>query len=820
MIASTRPAQRPIDMILGLLSGVKPTDDCKWMARCPAHGDKTPSLSVAEGDRGRVLLHCFAGCSFDKICVALDIDKRELLQADDRRVPASQHPRKPSDNRRSYPSMDDAVRAVTEQVNGKVVASWHYKDADDNEAFRIIRLKTPNGKTYRPISVNGKGWRVADPEGPLPLYRLPDLLDAGRVYVVEGEKVADALVEIGLIATTSAHGAGSAWKTDWKPLAGCEVVFMPDNNAAGARYETDVIGLLVRIAPPPKVKSVKLPGLPTGGDAVDYIEQRRKESLSDEEIRAEIETLADLPPITSEDELPNGSIPADCLPSRELSASIIPMETSDDPVISLEREDLPTIRPVAMPTWAINHALAVSQAKEVCISFATLLQLAVMASCVQRAFCVSVEPSYTEKLCIYVAPSLESGERKTAVHGPIVRPLMAYQKKLRSDAQSHLITARVGQRLIEQEIKMLEKKHLNSDEDQRRWIREQIIQLNNSLPAIKGLPQVIIEDFTEAALSVALEANRESLLVASDEGGLFDNLSGRHSDISEIDLFLKSHTGSPHVVNRIGRENLLLESPLLSVAISPQPAVLARLARKEGFVDRGLTARFLWALPGSKIGKRSLTPGSIGPPALQEYSCGIQGMAELGFKHEGDPNRLQLSPNAHAIWKSFERAIEPRLGRGGDLRHIKSWTSKLPGAVIRIAAVCHVGEHMSDAARAPISEDQMRNAVQMGKWLIPHSIAAHRLMGGGGVSVAQAVIDHYNAAGWPMQMQSLTEWWRPVRRIVGDTSRDFRPVAQILVDHGYLFQEEQSRRAGQWGQHYRANQHLRSRNGHDCGVES
>ena len=38
-----------------------------WMAHCPAHEDKQPSLSIAERDEGRILLHCHAGCTFDAV---------------------------------------------------------------------------------------------------------------------------------------------------------------------------------------------------------------------------------------------------------------------------------------------------------------------------------------------------------------------------------------------------------------------------------------------------------------------------------------------------------------------------------------------------------------------------------------------------------------------------------------------------------------------------------------------------------------------------------------------------------------------------------
>lgn len=486
-------------------------------------------------------------------------------------------------------------------------------------------------------------------------------------------------------------------------------------------------------------------------------------------------------------------------------------DAPDPPVIPLEDQALPDITPDALPKWARDHATALSAAKEVPVTMATLLQLATMASCVQRAFTVQVESSYAEPLCIYAAPALESGERKTAIHGPVVGPLFAFQKLLRDQAETELRAAQVQRRLVEQQIKALEKRHLKADPDQRRDIKQQIVELTGKLPPVQGLPQVIVEDFTEAALSVALASSGESLLVTSDEGGLFDNLSGRHSEISEIDLFLKAHTGSAHTVNRVGRDNLFLERPLLSVGISPQPAVLARLAGKEGFLTRGLTARFSWALPQSRVGRRKLNPAAIRVGISQAYRDGVIAMADLGQRHDGDPIVLRLSHDAYAIWKAFEREIEPRIGPDGDLQQIKPWASKLPGAVARVAAVCHVSQHLEHAASKPISGDQMQGAVEMGRLLIPHSVAAHRLMGGGGFTTAQAVVQHYNAAGWPQQVQSLTAWWRPVRRIVGDTSRDFEPVTQVLVDHGYLIPVPVTG-AGRWGQHYRANQNLSGAN--------
>jgi hypothetical protein len=50
-----------------------------WSAKCPAHDDRSPSLSIREGDGGRVLLRCFAGCSVDSILADLKLGRRDLF---------------------------------------------------------------------------------------------------------------------------------------------------------------------------------------------------------------------------------------------------------------------------------------------------------------------------------------------------------------------------------------------------------------------------------------------------------------------------------------------------------------------------------------------------------------------------------------------------------------------------------------------------------------------------------------------------------------------------------------------------------------------
>jgi hypothetical protein len=65
--------------ILNVLTGVKSTGHGRYLAKCPAHEDRSPSLSIRELDDGRILLHCFGGCGTDDVLGALGLTLSALF---------------------------------------------------------------------------------------------------------------------------------------------------------------------------------------------------------------------------------------------------------------------------------------------------------------------------------------------------------------------------------------------------------------------------------------------------------------------------------------------------------------------------------------------------------------------------------------------------------------------------------------------------------------------------------------------------------------------------------------------------------------------
>jgi hypothetical protein len=69
----------PAERILERLDGVRPNGKARWIAQCPAHQDKTSSLSIREVEDGRVLLHCFGGCTTDAVLAAAGLELKDLF---------------------------------------------------------------------------------------------------------------------------------------------------------------------------------------------------------------------------------------------------------------------------------------------------------------------------------------------------------------------------------------------------------------------------------------------------------------------------------------------------------------------------------------------------------------------------------------------------------------------------------------------------------------------------------------------------------------------------------------------------------------------
>lgn len=118
---------------------------------------------------------------------------------------------------------------------GKATAKWDYLDAQGQLIAVVYRYDPPGSrKEFRPW--DAKRRKMAPPD-PRPLYNQPGMANAEQIVLVEGEKCAQALIDLGICATTAMHGANAPIdKTDWSPLAGKSVLIWPDCDKPGWEY--------------------------------------------------------------------------------------------------------------------------------------------------------------------------------------------------------------------------------------------------------------------------------------------------------------------------------------------------------------------------------------------------------------------------------------------------------------------------------------------------------------------------------------------------------------------------------------------------------
>lgn len=228
--------------IIGKLKNVSGPDHNGWSkALCPAHEDRTESLSLKIGDDGQLVVHCHAGCTFDEIRGAMGLDAQAFFP--------------PKESR-------------------KIVATYDYRDENGTLLYQVVRFEPKGFLQRKPAAGGGWEWKLGDTRRVL--YGLPELAAASpakRVCFVEGEKDVESARKFDLIATCNAGGAMTKpdqWRTDYSTsLRGRHVIVVPDNDAPGRKHAEIVAAALASFAA--SVKVIELPGVPEGGDLTDWI---------------------------------------------------------------------------------------------------------------------------------------------------------------------------------------------------------------------------------------------------------------------------------------------------------------------------------------------------------------------------------------------------------------------------------------------------------------------------------------------------------------------------------------------------------------------
>src|SRR5215218_3274622 len=240
---------KPLDLLLERL-GKYERRNGYYIASCPAHEDKKASLSVSEGDDGRALLNCFAGCETSDIVAALDLAMRDL-----------------------FPPSTNGHTIGPREAGGKPTRTWCIRDAEGELQAVHVRFDRDGGKDCFWRLPGTSEWGLKGRKLPtLPLYGsewVKEWPESAPVVLVEGEKARDALANIYPQTLGTVTGAESTPGPEaLEVLRGRRVVLWPDNDGPGRAHMERIGAALQRIAA--EVRIFGWPGAPAKGDAADH----------------------------------------------------------------------------------------------------------------------------------------------------------------------------------------------------------------------------------------------------------------------------------------------------------------------------------------------------------------------------------------------------------------------------------------------------------------------------------------------------------------------------------------------------------------------
>ena len=136
-----RSHDTPVDAVLSRLEKVKRTAPDKWIALCPAHDDRRPSLSIREADDGKVLLRCWSGCGAAEIVSVLGLSLAALFPGDRRSL--ADHGTSPM--RRPF-NWQDALKGVAHEITVALLIAQAVNRGEELDAESLDRLAMAEGR--------------------------------------------------------------------------------------------------------------------------------------------------------------------------------------------------------------------------------------------------------------------------------------------------------------------------------------------------------------------------------------------------------------------------------------------------------------------------------------------------------------------------------------------------------------------------------------------------------------------------------------------------------------------------------------------------
>ena len=319
----------------------------------------------------------------------------------------------------------------------------------------------------------------------------------------------------------------------------------------------------------------------------------------------------------------------------------------------------------------------------------------------------------TETLNLYTLTIAEPGERKSGVFKALTTPLYSFQREENQRREPLIREYQFKKAALTKQIDSVSKGK-NASLEKAHELAIELDELEPVYPLTLN-----VTDTTPEALASEMIKNGEKIGILSDEGGIFDIMSGLYSSgTANIDLLLKGYDGSPYNVVRCSKQPINLENPLITFGLMAQTEPFERAMNNPQFSGRGFVHRFLFSFPQSKAGHRSFNSPYISQKAKDDYKALIYSLLQL---KTNDTAVIKCGKEAELIMTNYNDKVESEFLDGGIFEYMKEWGNKQVGRAFKIAGILHLCEHSPEE---PLSGQTALNAVSIAMWSENHALKA------------------------------------------------------------------------------------------------
>lgn len=645
------------------------------------------------------------------------------------RPAATPHPKKSPGTWTTIPA-PAPPNAIHHPRHGKPSATWEYRGmAGELLGFACRFDQSDGGKEVVPYTYGKAGsgkadWRWKSWPEPRPLYGLDRLAQRpdAPILIIEGEKTTDAAQRLlpAAVAVSWPGGSNATGKADFSPLKGRRAAIWPDNDEPG-RKAAEAVARAALAAGAGEVFIVEVPpGKAEAWDLADAEAEGWTPGQVSEWIKSHRRKVepADLGPNQAQppagDQERGHSWPEPLPLIVHEQAASYPLDALPETIGAAVREVVGFVQcPVALGACSA---------------------LSVVSTVGQGLVDVRRAAKLEGPTSLFLLAVADSGERKTTVDGFFSKPVQQWEAERAEAAKPELNRFR-----SEDEAWAAKKSGLlTAIKDTAKAgkptgsLEQNLIDLESNKPEPPKVPRLLYGDATPEALAHRLAHEWPVGGVLSSEAGAVFGSHGMKSDSAMRNMaMLNSLWGAePLTVDRRSENgSFTLRGARLTMGLAVQSETVRAFLDGSKGLARGIgwLARFLVAWPESTQGGRMFKDPPEHWPCLAKFHRRLGALLDhpLAFNDRGElePETLELSPEAKAVWVAFHDDVEAELKPGREMAEARDVASKAADNAARLAGLFRLFENDPGGT---IGADHMRRAAAVAGW---HLYEARRFLG-------------------------------------------------------------------------------------------